>query len=158
MGATAAGAGQNLGANQPERTVHAVKVAAMIGLGLATIVGTIFLSFPQVLLGFFGVNDPLVVEMGVQLLAFLSISGMFITVALAYTGGLQGTGDTRSPFYISIVSQIVVPLGLCTILQATTGLEARDIWLAILLGHMTRCCLSVIRFRQGKWRDIRVYS
>ena len=96
--------------------------------------------------------------MGVQLLAFLSISGMFITVALAYTGGLQGTGDTRSPFYISLVSQIVVPLGLCAILQATTGLEAHDIWLAIVLGHMTRCFLSVIRFRQGKWRDIRVYS
>ena len=158
MGATAAVAGQNLGADQPERTVHAVKVASMIGLGLATIVGTIFLSFPRVLLGFFGVNDPLVVEMGVQLLAFLSISGMFITVALAYTGGLQGTGDTRSPFYISLVSQIVVPLGLCAILQATTGLEAHDIWLAIVLGHMTRCFLSVIRFRQGKWRDIRVYS
>ncbi|MEE2669557.1 MAG: MATE family efflux transporter [Gemmatimonadota bacterium] len=158
MGATAAVAGQNLGANQPERTVHAVKVASMIGLGLATIVGTIFLSFPRVLLGFFGVNDPLVVEMGVQLLAFLSISGMFITVALAYTGGLQGTGDTRSPFYISLVSQIVVPLGLCAILQATTGLEAHDIWLAIVLGHMTRCGLSVIRFRQGKWRDIRVYG
>jgi len=158
MGATAAVAGQNLGADQPERTVHAVKVASMIGLGLATIVGTIFLSFPRVLLGFFGVNDPLVVEMGVQLLAFLSISGMFITVALAYTGGLQGTGDTRSPFYISLVSQIVVPLGLCAILQATTGLEAHDIWLAIVLGHMTRCCLSVIRFRQGKWRDIRVYG
>ena len=158
MGATAAVAGQNLGADQPERTVHAVKVASMIGLGLATIVGTIFLSFPRVLLGFFGVNDPLVVEMGVQLLAFLSISGMFITVALAYTGGLQGTGDTRSPFYISLVSQIVVPLGLCAILQATTGLEAHDIWLAIVLGHMTRCFLSVIRFRQGKWRDIRVYG
>ncbi len=158
MGATAAVAGQNLGANQPERTVHAVKVASMIGLGLATIVGTIFLSFPRVLLGFFGVNDPLVVEMGVQLLAFLSISGMFITVALAYTGGLLGTGDTRRPFYISLVSQIVVPLGLCAILQATTGLEAHDIWLAIVLGHMTRCGLSVIRFRQGKWRDIRVYG
>jgi Na+-driven multidrug efflux pump len=28
--------------------------------------------------------------------------------------------------------------------------------LAIVIGHMTRAVLSVIRFRQGKWRDIRV--
>ena len=28
--------------------------------------------------------------------------------------------------------------------------------LAILIGHATRCALSVIRFDQGKWRSIRV--
>ena len=156
MGATAAVAGQNLGAGHPERTVHAVKVASRIGLVLAVILGAFYVTIPRVLLGFFGVDDPLVVEMGVELLLYLSVSGLFITVALAYTGGLQGTGDTRSPFFISIISQIVVPLGICAVLQATTGLEARDIWLAIVLGHMTRCALTVIRFRQGKWRDIRV--
>ena len=31
-----------------------------------------------------------------------------------------------------------------------------DIWLAILLGHFTRCTLSILRFRQGKWRAIHV--
>ncbi len=79
-----------------------------------------------------------------------------VSVALTYTGGLQGTGDTRSPLYISIVSQIVVPLGLCAVLQATGGLTASGIWLAIVLGHVTRCGLSVLRFRQGRWRSIRV--
>jgi Na+-driven multidrug efflux pump len=125
-------------------------------LVLAVILGAFYVTIPRVLLGFFGVDDPLVVEMGVELLLYLSVSGLFITVALAYTGGLQGTGDTRSPFFISIISQIVVPLGICAVLQATTGLEARDIWMAIVLGHMTRCALTVIRFRQGKWRNIRV--
>jgi Na+-driven multidrug efflux pump len=28
------------------------------------------------------------------------------------------------------------------------------VWTAILIGHCTRCVLSVIRFRQGKWRHI----
>jgi Na+-driven multidrug efflux pump len=80
--------------------------------------------------------------------------GILVTVALIYTGGLQGTGDTRSPLYISIISQIFVPLGLCFFLQQTRGLVPADIWLAILLGHLTRCGLSVFRFRQGKWREI----
>jgi Na+-driven multidrug efflux pump len=75
-------------------------------------------------------------------------------VALSYTGGLQGTGDTRSPLYISIVSQIIVPIGICSVLQAMRGLEPSDIWLAIVLGHLTRAVLSVARFRQGKWRHI----
>ena len=64
-------------------------------------------------------NEPDVVEIGVQLLRVLSVSGLFIAVALTYTGGLQGTGDTKSPLYISIVSQIVVPLGICFVIQRT---------------------------------------
>ncbi|MEJ2205266.1 MAG: MATE family efflux transporter [Gemmatimonadota bacterium] len=156
MGATAAVAGQNLGAGQPDRSVKAVKVANAIGLGAAFVVGAMFLAVPRALLGIFGMEDPAVVELGVQLLGYLAVSGFFITTALTYTGGLQGTGDTKSPLYISIASQIVVPLGLCFIIDAVRGLHPADIWLAIVLGHLTRAALSIIRFRQGKWRDIRV--
>jgi len=156
MGASAAYAGQNLGAGNPERASAGVAVAARIALGIAFTVAILFLTIPTVLLGFFNMSEGTAAEIGVQLLRFLSASGFFVAVALVYTGGLQGTGDTRSPLYISIISQIVVPLGLCTIIQNTRGLQAGDIWLAILLGHMTRCTLSIFRFRQGKWRDIRV--
>ena len=97
-----------------------------------------------------------VVQLGVQLLHILSVSGLFIAVALTYTGGLQGTGDTKSPLYISIVSQVIVPLGICFVIKKTSHLDPIDIWIAILVGHMTRCALSVLRFRQGKWRSIRV--
>ncbi len=156
MGATAAVAGQNLGAGRPDRTMKAVQVANSIGLGAALVVGTLFMAIPQVLLGVFGMEDPVVVEIGVQLLSYLAISGFFITTALTYTGGLQGTGDTKSPLYISIVSQIVIPLGMCFVIEAMRGLQPADIWLAIVLGHLTRAALSIFRFRQGKWRDIRV--
>ena len=156
MGATAAVAGQNLGAGKPERSVQAVKVASGIGLTVAAALGASFVLFPRALLGIFGMNDPAVADLGVQLLRYLSVSGLFITVALTYTGGLQGTGDTKSPLYISIISQLVVPLGFCFIVETVRGLNPGDIWLAILLGHATRCGLSVIRFRQGKWRTIKV--
>jgi putative MATE family efflux protein len=156
MGATAAVAGQNLGAGHPDRAVRAVGVASRLGLGVAGAIGLLFLTIPRSLLGMFGMEDPVVLQLGVRLLAFLSLSGLFVTVALTYTGGLQGTGDTRSPFYISVISQIVVPLGVCTVLQAVRGLGPTDIWLAIVLGHATRCTLSVLRFRQGKWRHILV--
>lgn len=156
MGAAATVAGQNLGARRPDRSVEGVRAAAWIGLGVAIAAGSLFLTVPRLLLGVFGVDDPAVTGLGVQLLRYLSVSGLFISVALTYTGGLQGTGDTRSPLYISIVSQIVVPLGMCAVIDALRGLRPADIWLAILLGHLTRCVLSVARFRQGKWRSIEV--
>ena len=156
MGAAAAIAGQNLGAGKPDRTVAGVRVAAGIGLTSAAIVGLFFLFFPRQLLAVFGMHDPGVVEIGVQLLRVLAVSGLFITTALTFTGGLQGTGDTKSPLYISIISQVIVPLGICFIIQRTSRLDPIDIWIAILVGHATRCALSVLRFNQGRWRTIAV--
>jgi Na+-driven multidrug efflux pump len=156
MGAAAAIAGQNLGAAKPERAEEAVHVAARFGvLGAATI-GVFFLLIPRQLLGVFGMNDPAVLDIGAQLLRVMSVSGILITIALTYTGGLQGTGDTKSPLYISIVSQIVVPLGICFVIRQVSTLDPIDIWVAILVGHATRCALSVIRFNQGQWRKIKV--
>jgi putative MATE family efflux protein len=156
MGAAAAVAGQNLGAGLPQRSAAAVHLAARLGFAGAAVVGFFFLFFPRQLLAVFGMQDPAVVEIGVDLLHVLSVSGLLIAVALTYTGGLQGTGDTKSPLYISIVSQIVVPLGICFVIQQTGTLHPMHIWIAILIGHATRCALSVLRFNQGKWRAIEV--
>lgn len=156
MGAAAAVAGQNLGAGNPDRASQAVHVASRIGLVMAVGIGLLFFFFPRYLLAIFGLDEPEVVEIGVELLRVLSVSGLFITVALSYTGGLQGTGDTKSPLYISVISQIIIPLGICFVIQQTSTLDPIDIWIAILLGHMTRCILSVLRFNQGKWRSIKV--
>jgi putative MATE family efflux protein len=156
MGAAATIAGQNLGAGKPERSAQGVQVAARFGLMIASTIGLIFLLFSEQLLAAFGLNEPVVVQIGTQLLRYLSISGLFITLALTYTGGLQGTGDTRSPLYITLVAQVVVPLGICFYLQSAGQLQASGIWIAIVAGHFTRCALSAARFHQGRWKTIAV--
>ncbi len=156
MGAAASVAGQNLGAGHPDRANTAIHVAARFGMAGSAFVGFFFYFFPQQLLAFFGMTDPTVVAIGVQLLRVLAFSGIFISVALTYTGGLQGTGDTKGPLYISIISQVIVPLGICFVIKQAGTLEPIHIWLAILAGHFTRCLLSILRFNQGKWRSISV--
>ncbi|REJ79392.1 MAG: MATE family efflux transporter [Acidobacteria bacterium] len=156
MGAAAAVAGQNLGAQNPDRASAAVRTASKFGLLVAAFVGLFFMFIPEQMLAIFGMTEPVVVGIGVQLLRVLSISGLLVTVALTYTGGLQGTGDTKSPLYISIISQVIIPLGICLVLQQTIGLEPIHIWIAILAGHAARAGLSVYKFNQGKWRHIKV--
>jgi putative MATE family efflux protein len=156
MGAAATVAGQNLGAGHPDRASSAVHTAAKFGLIGAGFIGLFLFFFPVQILAAFGMNEPDVVSIGVQLLRVLSISGIFIAVALTYTGGLQGTGDTKSPLYISLISQLALPLSICFVVQQTIGLEPLHIWIAILAGHLTRCLLSMLRFTQGRWRSIAV--
>lgn len=156
MGAAATIAGQNLGAGQPERAIQGVHAASRIGLSVAAVVGLMFVAIPQLLLGIFGATSENVATLGQELLQYLAVSGFFITLALTYTGGLQGTGDTRSPLYITLASQVLIPIGLCEFIQFLRPLQPTDIWIAIVLGHVTRAVLSLIRFRQGKWRHIKV--
>lgn len=156
MGASAAVAGQNLGAKQPDRAFAAVNTAARFGLFGSAVIGLVYFFFPYQLLGLFGMTNSDAADIGAQLLRVLAFSGIFISMALAYTGGLQGTGDTKGPLYISIISQVVVPLGICFVITQVSTLEAIHIWVAILVGHITRCTLSLGRFLQGKWRTINV--
>ncbi len=156
MGAAAAVAGQNLGAGNPDRAFSAVNTAARFGLTGSAFLGIFFFFFPAQLLGLFGMTDRDAVAIGVQLLRVLAFSGLFISAALTYTGGLQGTGDTKSPLYISIISQVLIPLGICAVIRQFGTLEPLDIWLAILAGHVARAILSIARFYQGKWRSIAV--
>jgi len=156
MGAAAAVAGQNIGAGHLDRARDAVFTAARFGLALAGGLGLLYFFFPRELLAIFGMTGPVYVELGVELLRVLAFSGLFITVALTFTGGLQGAGDTKSPLFISIFSQVLVPVGICTTITAFGTLEPMHIWLAILAGHVTRCLLSVSVFSLGRWRAIKV--
>src|SRR5437588_3256754 len=82
MGSAAAVAGQNLGAGHPDRADQAVHIAARYGVTVAAFVGLFFLFLPRQLLGVFGMHDPVVVDIGTQLLRVLSGSGRFVSVAL----------------------------------------------------------------------------
>jgi len=156
LGASSTIAGQNLGAGKPDRAAAGVWMAARVGLVAAAVVGAMFVLIPDLLLGIFAMKDPFAASIGKELFGYLAVSGFFVTLALSYTGGLQGTGDTKSPLYISLVSQFLLPIGIYTAIQAVRPLESGDIWLAIVLGHVARGVLSVLRFRQGRWRSIAV--
>jgi len=120
MAAASSLAGQNLGAGKPDRTRRTVAAAARMGMALAAFFGLLFWFVPGRLFGLFGIEDPVVVELGGQLLRYLAVSGIFITAALAYTGGLQGAGDTspNSP-YPSASAPSSRPLAACN--RRTSG-------------------------------------
>ena len=64
MGASATIAGQNLGAGNPDRAFEGVRVASRIGLGVAAVIGLLFVMIPRYLLALFGMADPLVLGLG----------------------------------------------------------------------------------------------
>ncbi|HSR66837.1 MAG TPA: MATE family efflux transporter [Acidobacteriota bacterium] len=156
MAATSTVVGQNLGAGLLHRARRAAVTGAAIGLLVAIAMGTLYLAFPEPLLKIFGLEDETVLALGRQLLGYLSVSGLFVTVALNYNGALQGSGDTRSPMVVTVISQLIVPVGILFAVQHYSTLQPGHVWLAIVIGHFLRGTLNVIRFHQGRWIDIKV--
>lgn len=149
--------GQNIGAGKLPRGERAVYLGAGIGLGWALFFGILFWTIPDALLGVFSLDtEPEVAAIARELLQFLTFSSVCVVVVLAFTGGLQSAGDTRTPMYIAFITQIVILLGLCFVFDRTGHLTARNIWMAILISHVTRLVLTYIVFAAGRWRTIKV--
>lgn len=149
--------GQNIGAGKLARGEHAVYLGAGIGLVWAAVFGVIFWTLPGPVLSIFAIElNSTVGEISRTLLHFLTFSGVFVVVMLAFTGGLQGAGDTRTPMYVAFVTQIVILLGFCAAFQMADRLSSQVIWTAILIAHATRFVLTYAIFSRGSWRKIKV--
>lgn len=149
--------GQNIGAGNAERGVEGVYVAARFGLAWSVLLGAIYFFFPGQLLAIFGAHDdPLVYEFGVTFMRYLAFSGVFLSASLAFTGGLIGAGDTKSPLLIAFVTQIVVLLGICFIALLLGVFSAQIVWVSIPISHFLRYALSHLVFRRRRWKHIKV--
>lgn len=148
--------GQNLGAGKPERGQRVVYIAASLGLIWALLWGVLYWNVPNLLLGLFGANHGLTLEIGSRFLRYLTFSGVFLATNMAFTGGLQGAGDTKKPMFIAFISQIVILLGVCFAFQALGRLTDTAIWTAILCAHASRLVMTVAVFRRGAWKTIQV--
>ena len=152
--ASATVVGQNIGAGKPERGVAGVRVAASMGMVWAALVGVVFWMFPYPLLAVFDATKEPVVGYGVSFLRFLSFSGIVLAGGLAYTGALQGAGDTKRPMVIAFFTQLFVLLGTCEVFELLGMLTANAIWTAILVSHTSRFVFTYAAFRRGGWKKI----
>lgn len=143
--------GQNIGAGDPARGKQAVGLTAGLGAVWAMFFGVLFWVAPGLLVRLFGVAPGPVMEHSVHLLHYLAFSGVLLAMGLSFTGGLQGAGQTTVPMVVALFTQIGVLLGICQFLVMFSALTADRVWLAILIGHLSRLILTYAFFRTDGW-------
>jgi putative MATE family efflux protein len=148
--------GQNIGAGQAQRGKECVMLAAGLGAVWALLVGAVFWTMPDTLLGIFNATGEPVRGYGVSLLRFLAFSGLLFTITQALTGAIQGAGATRPPMVIAFATQIVALLGLCQVFASLGILSATLIWTAIFVSHALRLALTALVFSSRDWMHIPV--
>ncbi len=156
--ATTALVGQSLGAGRPDLAERSAYVTMRYSLVFMMGLGVIMMVFGGNITGLFvgGENADEVVHIGRQLLFIFAFAMPGLAVSLSLGGGLRGAGDTRAVLVISAAATWIVRLVPAYLLAITAGLGVPGAWAAAIADINMRALLIFIRFRQGRWKRLKV--
>ncbi|MCU0468321.1 MAG: MATE family efflux transporter [Arcicella sp.] len=154
--AAAALVGQHLGAGNPEKAESSAWRTAFLNMTFLTLVGVVFYFLSPQIIGAFGNSNPEVLAVGVACLRVICFGYIFFGIGMVLTQALNGAGDTITPTYINIVSFFLVQIPLAYALANTFHLGSKGVFIAIVAGDTVMTILSIMVFRRGKWKSVKV--
>lgn len=141
---------QSIGAGKKEDAYEYGMKAVKIGIGCMVVLGSLLFVFSNQLISFFTPNLQVIVLGGIILKIVAFAQPMSATSSIL-SGALRGVGETKYPFFISVVGMwcIRIPLSLVSVFIFGFGIEA--LWAVMTLDLITRGVLAILRFRQRNW-------
>lgn len=156
--ATTALVGQSLGAGRPDLAERSAYLTMRYALVFMCGLALVMIAFGEQITSLFvgGENADDVIRIGGQLLFIFAFAMPGLAVSLSLGGALRGAGDTRAVLFIMAGSTWVVRLVPAYIFAIVLGLGVPGAWLAAITDITFRATLMLFRFRQGKWKHIKV--
>jgi len=156
--ATTALVGQSLGAQRPDLAEKAAYVTMRYSLMFMVVLGAILMLLGGQITNIFvgGENAGEVVRIGRRLLFVFAFAMPALAVSLTLGGALRGAGDTRAVLLIMAGTTWIVRLVPAYLLAITFGLGVPGAWIAAIFDINTRALLMWLRFRHGRWKEIKV--
>src|SRR5262249_49973021 len=118
-------------------------------------IGAGFGLFGEQLMRIFS-DDPAVIALGAEVLFITAWNQPFMAVAQVLSGGLRGAGDTRFPMIVTMLAIWGVRLPLGWFFGIALGWGLQGVYLGYVLDTMVRAGLNWWRWRQGRWKTLRV--
>jgi putative MATE family efflux protein len=147
--------GQNLGARRPERSERAVWLAGSYNMVFLTAVGVVFFAFASFVVGCF-TGDPQVERIAVECLRYVSLGYPFYAWGMIMEQAFNGAGDSLTPTWINLVCYWMIQLPLAWWLAVSAGFGPRGVYLAICSAESLLAVVSVVLFRRGAWKRVRI--
>jgi MATE family, multidrug efflux pump len=156
--ATSALVGQSLGAQRPDLAERATYVTLRYSLLFMIALGAVLMGLGGPITDIFvgGENAGNVVDIGRKLLFVFAFAMPGLAISLTLSGALRGAGDTRAVLLITAGTTWIVRLVPAYLLAITFGLGVPGAWIAAVIDINTRALLMFLRFRQGRWKEIKV--
>jgi putative MATE family efflux protein len=146
--------GQNLGAGYPERAERIGWKISISGVAFVSIMSlTVFIWAGEISSPI--AKDPHVLAETVRYLRIMMLSEPFMALSLILGGCLQGAGDTKGTMTVIVSALWIIRLPLAYVLSIAVGYGAYGVWLAMVISMCFQGIAMTIRFRKGRWKEIR---
>lgn len=147
--------GQNLGRKNLQDAGESAKQSTLLASILMGLIAIAFLVMPYWIIGLFSTNQE-AVAIGATCLRVGAFEQIPIAVAMVISGALKGAGDTKGPFKISLITNLVVRMPLIYLIVFVFPLHVAYVWAATALQFIVEALLMVVRYRQGRWQSSEV--
>lgn len=147
--------GQNLGAKQPERAEKSVWITGKYNAYFMGLVSIIYLLFAKQIVRMFN-ETPAVVDNGSLCLQIIAMGYIFYAYGMVVTNAFNGSGDTKTPTKINLVSFWFYQLPLAYILAFVLDFGALGVFIAITTAEVLLAVLAIVWFKKGKWKTVEV--
>jgi putative MATE family efflux protein len=147
--------GQNLGAKRIDRAERSVWLAGAYNMVFLTAVGALFFAAaPGIALAFN--RDPALARITVECLRYVSLGYPFYAWGMVMEQAFNGAGDTVTPTWVNLGCYWMFQIPLAWYLARVAGLGPRGVYLAICIAESMLAVVSMILFRRGRWKAVRV--
>ena len=146
------GAGEIHQAQRYTKQLVAVSYACMAGMSAA------LLLFTDPLVGLFHLS-PAATGMAAQVLRLCAVGNiLFWPMSFTLPNALRASGDAVFTMVVSLISMFACRVALSYVLACAWGLNLGllGIWAAMVADWIVRAVCFLIRYRQGKWKKLRV--
>ncbi|MBW6459114.1 MAG: MATE family efflux transporter [Bacteroidales bacterium] len=147
--------GQNLGAEKPERAVHAIRITGLVNMVFLGIIGLVIALIPDAFIRLF-IDDPDVIQYGASFLRILSYGFIAYGLGMVMVNSLNGAGDTITPTWINFFCYWLLEIPLAYYLAVHTGLNENGVFIAILVAEVMMALSAWYFIRRGKWKEKKV--
>lgn len=147
--------GRSLGEKKPDKAKEFGRTCQMIGGIISVALAVIYFFGAKLLMGlFFRESD--IVAIGVSIMHIIIFVVLFQIRQVIYMGCLRGAGDTLYTAVASTISVTIIRTGASYLFGYMLGLGITGIWFGVLFDQISRYLFAAIRFKAGKWVQIKI--
>lgn len=147
--------GYSLGAKQPERAKEYGRTCRMIGGVISVVLAVVYFFGARALMSLF-FREEEIVDIGVSIMHVIIFVVVLQIAQVIYMGCLRGAGDTLYTAIASTVSVTVMRTAGSYLFGYVLGMGIVGIWFGVVADQLSRFIFATIRFRQGKWINIKI--
>ena len=147
--------GQSLGQKNPQLAKKYGTICQRIGNLISVVLSVAYLLFGEWFYGMY-FDEKETIAIGVRIMQVMVLIVLMQVSQVIYMGCLRGAGDVKFTTVASTISVTFIRPIASFIFAYGFHMGVIGIWLGVVCDQICRLILTHVRFRSGKWTEIKI--